>query len=189
MCAALRQMQTDLQRSIQQSLAALLPWHISAEQSPKAFVGRKKIQEKNSGPNSYRLTQYYHASVRQKWSRLSTVIKQSHLLFGTSTKILQPIFLHGRTLTVSSHDLLKSNSYLCSTALLRRSFSLFSTAASGLTWEIFSSSVPLMLDARLLEGVSRPDSWWRRQAEQRFSGSLPASLIHASHRFNFSLHD
>lgn len=49
--------------------------------------------------------------------------------------------------------------YLCSTALLRRSFSVFSKAASGLTWEIFSSSVPLMLDAWLAEGVSRPDSW------------------------------
>lgn len=46
MCAALRQMQTDLQRSILQSLAALLPWHISAEQSPKAFIGHKRIQEK-----------------------------------------------------------------------------------------------------------------------------------------------
>lgn len=53
MCAALRQMQTDLQRSILQSLAALLLWHISAEQSPKAFVGHKRIQEKNSGPNSH----------------------------------------------------------------------------------------------------------------------------------------
>lgn len=53
--------------------------------------------------------------------------------------------------------------YLCSTSLLRRSFSLFSTAASGLTWEIFSSSVPLMLDAWPAEGVSRPDSWRGRQ--------------------------
>lgn len=53
MCAALRQMQTDLQRSILESLAALLPWHISAEQSPKAFVGHKTIQEKNCGPNSH----------------------------------------------------------------------------------------------------------------------------------------
>lgn len=65
--------------------------------------------------------------------------------------------------------------YLCSTALLRRSFSLFSTAASGLTWEIFSSSVPLMLDAWLAEGVSRPDSCWRRQGGQRFCGSSPVS--------------
>lgn len=53
MCAALRQMQTDLQRSILQSLAALLPWHISAEQSPKAFIGHRRIQGKNSGPNSH----------------------------------------------------------------------------------------------------------------------------------------
>lgn len=93
------------------------------------------------------------------------------------------------TLMGSSPELMKSKPYLCSTALLRRSFSLFSTAASGLTWEIFSSSVPLMLDARLLEGVSRPDSWWRRGTEHRFSGSLPASLIHACHGFNFSPHD
>lgn len=55
-------------------------------------------------------------------------------------------------------DPTKSKPYLCSTALFRRSFSLFSTAASGPTWEIFSSSVPLMLDAWLVEGVSRPDS-------------------------------
>lgn len=50
------------------------------------------------------------------------------------------------------------HSHLCSTAVLRRSFSLFNTAASGVTIEIFSSSVPLMLDAWLFEGVSRPDS-------------------------------
>lgn len=49
--------------------------------------------------------------------------------------------------------------YLCSTAVLSRSFSLCSRAASGPPWEIFSSSVPLMLDAWLDEGVSWPDSW------------------------------
>lgn len=72
---------------------------------------------------------------------------------------------------------MKSKPYLCSTALLRRSFSLFRTAASGLTWEIFSSSVPLMLDAWSVEGVSRPDSWGRRQGEQRFYGSAPLSCF------------
>lgn len=67
--------------------------------------------------------------------------------------------------------------YPCSTALLRRSFSLISTAASGPTWEIFSSSVPLMLEACLAEGVSRPDSWWGKREVCYSSGH---AVIHSA---------
>lgn len=122
------------------SAAFCSPWPLHCRDTflqskvPKPSWGIKESRKKTVGQTaSYRRTRYYYTSVRQKWSRVSTVIKQGHLLFGTNTKILRPMFLHGRTLTGSSCDLRKSKAYLCSTALLRRSFSVFSTAASGLT--------------------------------------------------------
>lgn len=166
------------------SAAFCSPWLLTAEThfcraNSKAFVRHKRAQESNSLPIlvNFKTLEYYDACKRLKL-RSSTISRVDCL--GTSQKQdSKPYFTW-----VSFKGL--PEPYLCSTALLRRSFSLFSTAASGLTWEIFSSSVPLMLDAWLVEGVSCPESWRRRQGEQRFHGSSPVTLVYAAHSLKVS---
>lgn len=95
MCAALRQMRTDLQGSILQSLAVSLQWHISAEQNPKHLSSIKESRRRKVYRSDfYRPTrEFYYICNRLKQSSLTTFYicfkcnkPASRLWFGTSQK-------------------------------------------------------------------------------------------------------
>lgn len=71
MRAALRQMQTDLQSSILQSMAASLQWHNSAEQIPKAFIGHIRESRRTVVGQTafYRLTLQLNVDVHASKNR------------------------------------------------------------------------------------------------------------------------
>ena len=65
----------------------------------------------------------------------------------------------GRHYTQSEYHLEFKHTYLCVRAIFSLSFSDLRCVSAGPTWEAFSSSVPLTLDAWVGDGVSHPDSW------------------------------